>query len=122
MLKCTPEKLEEKIEAIPGICSDAKKAIKELCVEAFGVEFTAKYKSGNVFCYGGGNEISILIRDGRDNCFRLARIYWGKNNPDVVIYSDYGFKEMDINRRMKDYKKLAETPEEYFKKKFNNEL
>lgn len=116
-MKIDAEAIEKSINAIPGVCEDGKKAIKKIFEDGFGVKFKFKEKidlgrEGLVFDFEGSHFVV-----SSDNCskgvFRIDKQF-------RIDTSDFSFwKDMNKNGRLTI---VANSPEEYFRKKFAGEL
>lgn len=107
------EQLEKDIEAIPGVCGDAKKAIKKLFENNFGVKFKA-VRMGEVYRMDHSSSGAFLVAE-----------QYGKEKELCLIVLDSGDCLANYVRCF-DFdgitKKIADSPEEYFRKKFNGTL
>ena len=125
MLKCTPEELEKRINALEGICKDGKQSIKELFSEAFGVKFKNTNKKhpkvGEVWfdnCYNCAVLMTSVFTNENDgdatNAVSLTttengigHCYWANQNLAAVQNS---------NLDCRFPYKLADSPEDFFNK------
>lgn len=110
-----PELLEKRIEDIPGICTESKDAIKKLFEDGFGVKFPVKPvgpKKGEVWFIGTGT--IALIVDPEEGAF--VAIDKKPMGCPIASYYDKNYAGCNLNE------KLADSPEEYFKKKAEEEV
>ena len=101
--------LEKRIEELPEVCEDTKKAIKKLFEDSFGVEFEKKSppKVGGVWRTG---KTVFVIGNPINNSISIDQL----SLSGLEVGDDKGPLTLE--------KYLADSPEEYFRKKFNKEL
>ena len=108
--------LERKIEAIPGVCDDGKKAIKELFAEAFGVEFKNTLIPKNAVYRNKQDGFTFYVATvGGPDVYHLVAI-------DEDHHTGTDSRLQDLGKYLKGYKKIANSLQEYFRLKFDGKL
>lgn len=113
------EQLEKDIEAIPGICKDGQKAIKRLFENNFGVKFAKEIDAKRGQIYKTQSDYYMLYED-LDRNLQLVRIDDDFGGTPAFVR----MKSPDGVKGLREYKSrlVADSPEEYFKLKFDGKL
>jgi len=113
MKKIDAEQLAKDIEAIPGLCDDGKRGVRQLFANNFDVKFEApeeRPKRGEV--WGDSYRAPLLITED------------GKTIRLEEAAGEYRDKSIDeyLNATKWKRKKLANSPKEYFELKSQGKL
>lgn len=121
MTKINAEQLEKDIEAIPGVCADAKVAIKKLFENSFGVEFEEIVKVGSVV--GSRSDARLIFEDNSANRnngkYKVLSLTGVDKHP--YTFSDL-WGESTPAKAARGHKVIANSLEEYYRKKFEGKL
>lgn len=120
-LKINAEAIEKRINEIPGVCEDAKKAIKRLLEDGFGVTFeeVVEFKVGGIYQPKGTSYAYFLmeIEAGKYTCKSIEDGFSHYNFYGIKTKSDF----FDWAKKEK-CKLISPTAEFYFRKKFEGKL
>ena len=113
------EQLEKDIDAIPGVCSDAKKAIKKLFENNFAVKFKPEINPNIGEVWAWEMDERLIVEDCRNSLWTVVDLI--REHKAKILYAGDTYpctreKLVEIMISAKA-KKLADTLEEYYANK-----